>query len=163
MTCPASVLLLSLVVALIGTHLTKALTETINLDSFAVGDCVEVDYIAPSTSRVTIYLVQDNDDVLLYADYRVKYRSQQNVLALRSRVGGRWSKMNYLEDIKSTPGTSLKFLICATADSEVSIVFNGKLLTYYSYDDVNVNHVRHVTVNTHGSRAQVQEICIHYA
>lgn len=163
MTHPASVLLLSLVVALVGIHLTKTLTETVNLDSFAVGDCVEVVYIAPSTKRVTIYLIEDNDDVLLFADYRVEYRSQYNTLALRSQVGGSWSKMEYLEGIKSTPGTSLKFLICAIADNEVSIVFNGKLLKNYSYDDVSVNHVREVTVNTRGSKAQIQEICINYA
>ena len=159
----AAVLLLSILVAVIGTHLSKALQETVNFDSFAVGDCVEVDYIAPSTSRVTIFLLEENDDILLYADYRVKYRNQINTLALKSRVGGRWSKAKYLKDIESIPGTHLRFQLCAKAENAVSILYNGKLLTTYSYDDTNISNLRHVTVDTRGSGAQVQEICINYA
>ena len=159
----SATLLLSLVVASISAQLSQAAVETMNFDSFAVGDCVEVEYVVPSRSRVTISLFEENDDVLVYVDYRIKYRNQQNLVALRSRVGGRWSIAKYIKNIDSTPGTSVIFAICATTDNVVSIDYNGKILTPFSYKDTNINNLRRVTVDTRGSGAKVQEVCISYA
>ena len=131
----ASVVIVSLVVALIGAQIcvSNGSSYYIDLESFALGDCVEVHY-TPPTARATINLKSKKGDYVLHCDYRVKYSKQVNTVLLNTKLVNKgWNQNTRLlvPGVTSTPGTTLEFVICPTAVNEFSVTFNGKLLAKY--------------------------------
>ena len=151
--------------ALIGTHICMAISEYIDLESFAIGECVEVHYTAP-TKRATVNLLSKNSDTVLHCDYRVKYSNMKDTVLLNTRLANEnWnSKTRILvTNTKSTPGTNLEFVICPIADDEFSVAFNGKLLANYDNSKINITSVSRVQFNNNGGDAELQEICVTYS
>ena len=161
----ASVVIVSLVVALIGANIYVSNSQNVDMDSFAIGDCAEVHYTAP-TKRATINLKSAKGDIVLHTDYRVKYSAQRDTVLLNTRLaGGSWnSKIRKLvPGVKNTPGTTLKFVICPIAKNEFSVSLNGKLLANYSNSKIDTATVSRVNFANYGGDAKLQEICVNYA
>ena len=162
----ASVVIVSLVVALIGTNIHVSNSENVDLDSFAIGDCVEVHYTAPTTDRATINLESAQGDIVLQSDYRVKYSSQVDTLLLNTRLAGEsWDSSQRLlvPGVKNTPGTTLRFGICPIANNEFSVYLNEKLLANYSNSKIDITTVSRVNFENYGGDAILQGICVDYA
>ena len=160
----ASVAIVSLVVALIGANIHVSNSENVDLDSFAIGDCAEVHYTAP-TERATINLKSAQDDIVLHTDYRVKYFAQVDTVLLNTRLaGGKWdpSERLLVPGVKNTPGTTLKFVICPIANDEFSVSLNGKLLANYSNSKIDITTVSRVNFANYGGDAKLQKICVNY-
>ena len=131
---PASVILVSLMVALIGTHTSTAQPdrEHIDINGLPTGDCVEAIYTAPQTESATLNLKAENGDTLLHVDYRVDWGPNKNTIVLNSNTGGTWGTEQLVKKITTVPGTDLKWVICAQ-ENDYSIVFNGKEVATYEY------------------------------
>ena len=160
----ASVVIVSLGVALIGTNIHVSNSENVDLDSFAIGDCAEVHYTAP-TKRATIKLKSAQGDIVLHTDYRVKYSSQVDTLLLNTRLAGEsWNSSERLlvPGVKSTPGTTLKFVICPMVNHQFSISLNGKFLAIYSNSKIDITTVSRVHFANYGGDAKLQKICVNY-
>ena len=160
----ASVAIVSLVVALIGANIHVSNSVNVDLDSFAIGDCAEVHYTAP-TERATINLKSAQDDIVLHTDYRVEYFAQVDTVLLNTRLaGGSWdpSERLLVPGVKSTPGTTLKFVICPIANDEFSVSLNGKLLANYSNSKIDITTVSRVNFANYGGEAKLQKICVNY-
>lgn len=164
----ASMVIVSLVavVALIGTQISvsSAATDYVDLESFAVGDCAEVHYTAP-TARATINLMSKKGDHVLHCDYRVKYSSQRNTVLLNAKLAGKAfnPKLRKLvPGVANTPGTTLQFVICPIAANGFSVTLNGKLLAKYTNSNIDITTVSRVTFNNYTGNAELQEICVNY-
>ncbi len=112
---PTSLVIFLFAVALIGTqnYLSHAATSNIDVEDFAVGDCAEVHYTAP-TARATINLESADGGRVLHCDYRVKYSSQVDTLLLNTKLAGEsWdpSTRVLVPDVQNTVGTTLKFVL----------------------------------------------------
>ena len=161
-----SVVFTSLVVALIGNciPLVSCDKTTISVDSFSIGDCAEVHYTAP-TVRASINLIQaGGKNLLLHCAYRVDYLGMKDTLLLNVLFGSfNPSERQLVKGVKSTPGTVLKFNICAVANATFSVTLNGKLLTKYSNDKIDISTLRQVQFSPNGGEAEVKDICVKYA
>ena len=158
----AYLLAVTFVTALIGTQLCGS-KANINLDSFAVGDCVEVYYNAP-TVRATINLVSEKGDLVLCA-YHVKYSSQQNTVLLNTKLAGKpWNPKTreLVSGVKSTHGTTLEFVLCPIAANKISVALNGKLLANYTNKQIDITTVSQVTFNNYEGDAKLEEMCVSY-
>ena len=101
-----SVVIFFFAVALIGTqnYVSHAAKSYIDVEDFAVGDCAEVHYTAP-TVRATINLKSEAGDIVLHCDYRVKYSSMQDTLLLNTKLAGEsWNPSTrvLVPDVQST-------------------------------------------------------------
>ena len=157
----------SLVVALIGNCIPLvSCDKTITLDSFSIGDCIEVHYTAP-TERATINLKQaDGGNYVLHCDYRVDYNDMKDTLLLNAKFGSfDPSERQLVNDIKSTPGTIVEISICAADANTFSVTFNGKLLANYSNDDkTNISTLSQVQfIDDDGGDAELKSMCVKYA
>ena len=128
----ASATLFCIVVALAGVHELKADTEHIDLDSFSVGECVEITYTVPSTGRAAANLLDAGGDVVLHVDYRVNWNGYVDTVVFDSRLSGTWGPIEQVTGVKSTPGTLAEFVICPQ-ESNFVINFNQKKLGTYKY------------------------------
>lgn len=161
----AFVVLISLVGAVINIHTCMASNELyIGLESFSVGDCVEVHYTAP-TVRATIILIENSDTIQLHVDYRVNYLGMQNTVLFNPKFGAIWdpSTVQIVEGITSTPGTVIKFLICAKDDKTFSVYFNGKLLANYTTDQTSTDHVKRMRFDDNGGDAKLLVMGVKYS
>ena len=155
----------SLVVALIGNCIPLvSCKETITVDSFSISDCAEVHYTAP-TERASINLKQaDGNNTLLHCAYRVNYGNMKDTLLLNVNFGGfNSSERQLVKGVKSTPGTVVKFNICAVDARTFSVTFNGKLLANYSNDKIDIKTLRQVQFSPNRGDAKVKDICVKYA
>ena len=155
----------SLVVALIGNCIPLvSCDQTITVDSFSIGDCVEVRYTAP-TERATINMKQaDGKNYLLHCDYRVKYSNMKDTLLLNVKFGSfKSSERQLVKDVTSTPGTVVEFNICAVDAKTFSVTFNGKLLANYSNDKIDISTLGQVAFSNYKGDAELKEMCVTYA
>ena len=162
----ASVVIVSIAVALIGANIHVSNSENGDMDRFAIGDCAEVHYTAPTTGKASISLKSAQSDIVLRAAYRVKYASQVDTLLLNTRLaGGSWdpSERLLVPGVKNTPGTTLKFVICPIANDEFSVSLNGKLLANYSNSKIDITTVSRVNFANFGGDAKLQKTCVNYA
>ena len=135
-----TVIFISLV-GLIGAGVSNAnnITEYIEVPSFAIGQCVKVNYTAPSTGRTTVQLSAADDAVVLSVDYRKHWNGNlntgqpwQNIVVLNSLIGGEFGKEQHVEGIETTSGSLMAWRICAK-DKEFSIILNHKEIATYAY------------------------------
>ena len=155
----------SLVVALIGNCIPLvSCDQTITVDSFSVGDCVDVRYTAP-TKRATINLKQaDGKNYLLHCDYRVDYGGNKDTLLLNVKFGSFVkSERQLVTGVKSTPGTVVEISICPTDTKTFSVTFNGKLLANYSHDKIDISTVSQVQFSDNNGDAELKSMCVKYA
>ena len=155
----------SLVVALIGNCIPLvSCDQTITVDSFSIGDCVEVRCTAP-TKRATINLKQaDGKNFLLHCDYRVNYGNMKDTLLLNVKFGSyKSSERQLVKDVTSTPGTVAEFNICAVDAKTFSVTFNGKLLANYSNDKIDISTLGQVAFSDNKGDAELKEMCVTYA
>ena len=161
-----SVVIFVFAVALIGTqnYVSHAANSYIDVKDFAVGDCAEVHYTAP-TARATINLESADGGRVLHCDYRVKYSSQQDTLLLNTKLASEsWNSARRLlvPNVKSTVGTTLKFVLCPVAVNEISVTLNGKQLASYTNSKMDITTVSHVSFNNYDKDAVLQEICLNF-
>ena len=119
-------------IALTGPLVSDANQESIDLDTFTVGNCVRAKYTSPVTESVTLNLKAANGDTVLHLDYRVNWGPNKDTLVLNTQTGGVWGTEQLVTDLKTTPGTLLFWWVCAKED-EFSILLNLKELTTYKY------------------------------
>ena len=124
--------LIALVVTLIGMYTYSANSESIALDSFAIGNRAKVVYTAPPTGRVTTNLYDEDDDIPIRVDYRVNWDGEINSILLNSRTGGTWGTDVHIRAITTIPGTHVTLLII-TGQNASTITFNGKQVATYNY------------------------------
>ena len=161
-----SVVIFVFAVALIGTqnHVSHAASRYIDVKDFAVGDCAEVHYTAP-TARATINLKSADNNVVLHCTYRVNYGALQDTLILNTKLAGEtWNQSTRLlvHDVRSTVGTNLKFVLCPVAVDEVSVTFNGKQLASYSNSKMDITTISRIIFNKQNGDAVLQKICLKY-
>ena len=161
-----SVVIFLFAVALIGTqnYISHAATSYIDVEDFAVGDCAEVHYTAP-TARATVNLESADGGRVLHCDYRVKYSSQLDTLLLNTKLAGEpWNPSTrvLVPDVQSTVGTTLKFVLCPVAVNEISVCLNGKQLASYTNSKMDITTVSRVSFNNYDQDAVVQKICLNY-
>ena len=137
MTAP--VILITLAVAFIGAHTANASSRTMGIKTFAVGNCVNAFYTAPTTGRVTVNLNNEDGEHVLHVDYRVNWGSNvitgepwEYIMILNTQNGDEWGPEVRIEDIESTPGMELALEVCA-GDNEFTITLNRKEVTTYEY------------------------------
>ena len=106
-----AVIFISLVV-LTGISLSNADGDYIELESFDVGQCIEVSYTAPTTGRTTINLFAADGTTVLHADYRKHWGGNpstgqpwHNILILNRKIGGSWGSGQNVADIDSWNAT----------------------------------------------------------
>ena len=158
----ASMVLITLVVALLGISIPNAVSEYIDPDSFQVGYCAEAHYTAASTGRTTVNLKASNGDVLLHVDYRVSWGSPlvTNTIVLNSQTGGSWGTEQRVTGITSTPGAVLEVMICAEAN-DFSITFNGRQVATYQY--LNNATVTRFEYGNSGYDSSLKKLCVVYS
>ena len=161
-----SVVIFFFAVALIGTqnYVSHASGGYIDVEDFAVGDCAEVHYTAP-TVRATINLKSEAGDIVLHCDYRVKYSSMQDTLLLNTKLAGEsWNpaKRVLVRNVKSTVGTTLKFVLCPVAVNEISVTLNGKQLASYTNSKMDITTISRVSFANYKGDAVLQKICLNY-
>ena len=161
-----AVMFISLV-ALIGVGISSANPEYIELESFAVGQCIEASYTAPTTGRTTINLEASDGPIVLHVDYRkhwgrnpVTKQPWVNILILNSRIGGTWGRYQSVEDLLTTPGVGMSWRICAK-NNEFSIVLNGKELATYNYR-TPVTTLRKVDFRAQGYDSILRKLTVVY-
>ena len=162
----ASVVIVSLVVALIGIVIHVSNSETVDFDTVAIGNCFLVHFTAPTTGRATINLESAQGDIVLQSDYRVKYSSQEDTLLLNTRLAGEsWNPSDELlvPGVKNTPGITVKLGIQPIANNEFSISLNDYLLTNYSNSKIDTTTVSHINFANDGGDAIMQGFCVKYA
>ena len=154
--------------ALIGISWCAEKTEYLKVESFAVGQCVEVDYTAPTTGRTTVQLSAAAGTIVLTADYRKKWggnpstgKPWTNILILNSKIGGKFGKEQHVEGIETTPGSLMAWRICAK-DKDFSIVLNGKELTTYAYR-TPVTTVTKLMFTNRNYDSVVQKMCVTFS
>ena len=159
----AYLLAVTFVTALLVTQV-RATKVNLYLNSFAVGDCAEVYYTAPTT-RATINLMSKKNDIVLHCDYRVKYSSQRNTVILNTKLAGKpWNPKTreLVTGVKTTPGTVLEFALCPRAASEISVALNGKPLANYTNKQIDIATVSQVMFNSYKGNAKLEEMCVTY-
>ena len=67
-----------------------------------------------------------------------------------------------VRNVKSTVGTTLKFVLCPVAVNEISVTLNGKQLASYTNSKMDITTVSHVSFNNYDKDAVLQEICLNY-
>ena len=162
----ASVIVVSLVAAIIGTqiNISNGASAHIDIENFAVGDCVEVHYTAP-TVRATINLMSKNNDFVLHCDYRVNYYSQVDTLLLNTKLAAEYWNSNtrlLVPGVESTNGTTLQFVICPVATNSISVTLNSKVLATYNNSKMDITTVSRVSFENYGMDAKLQNICLNY-
>ena len=161
-----SVVIFFFAVALIGTqnYVSHAANSYIGVEDFAVGDCAEVHYTAP-TARATINLESADGGRVLHCDYRVKYSSQWDTLLLNTKLASEsWNPARKLlvSNVQNTVGTTLKFVLCPVAVNEISVTLNGKQLASYTNSKMDITTVSRVSFSNHNGDAVLQKICLNY-
>lgn len=159
------VVLVSLVVT--WTHVSMAELKHINLDNYEVGDCIEVQFTAP-TSRAAIDLLENDGAKQLHLDYQVNYGLLQNTVLLHTnlQLGDNWqpTQEQLVSSAATSPGDSVEFSICADGDYQTFIVsFNGKLMTSYTNNQINISRVKRVQFDDYGGDAKLQRMNVVYA
>ena len=159
------VVIISLVVA--WTHVSMAETQYINLDKYDAGDCVEIQFTAP-TDRATIDLLENDGAKQLHLEYRINYGLLQNTVLLYTnlQLGDSWqpTKEKIVSGVAITPGDSVEFGICAQGDYQTfNIGFNGEFMTSYSNIQINTSRVRRVQFDDNGGDAKLQRMSVVYA
>ena len=161
-----SVVIFFFAVALIGTqnYVSHAANSYIGVEDFAVGDCAEVHYTAPA-ARGTINLESEAGDIVLHCDYRVNIGGMQDTLLLNTKLASEsWNPARRLlvPNVKSTVGTTLKFVLCPVAVNEISVTLNGKQLASYTNSKMDITTVSRVSFNGNNGDATLQKICLNY-
>ena len=150
----ATLLTICFVVALTGISTSNADPKYVDLDSFDIDQCVEVYYTAPSTG-VSIFHLSDttNGEIVLSVSYRKNWGTNpstgepwQNLIVLNSKVEGEWGTEEHVEDIQTTPGTEMAYVVC-TQEKEYSITLNRKEVATFAYR-LPVTNVNRVDFNT---------------
>lgn len=150
----ASVITISFIVALIGISVSNADPNYIDLDSFVIEQCVEAYYTAPSTG-VSIFHLSDTNtgEIVLSVTYRKSWGTNpstgepwQNLIVLNSKTEGAWGTEQLVEDIQTTPGTEMAYVVCAQ-ENEYSITLNRKEIATYAYR-LPVTNVNRLDFNT---------------
>ena len=161
----ASVIFISLVAALTGISVSDAIPEYIDLECFAVGQCIKAYYTAPTTGRVTVDLSAADGTIVLHVDYRKHWGGNpdtgqpwQNTLILNSNIGGSWGTQQRVEGVVTTPGMEMAFIICAK-EKYFSIVLNQKEVATYTYR-TPVTTVRKVEYINHGYDSTLRKLCV---
>ena len=154
--------------ALIGISLCVEKREYINVEKFAVGQCVEVDYTAPTTGTTVVQLKAADGTVVLTVSYRKKWghnpstgKPWTNILILNSKIGGIWGKQQLVEGLETIPGKLMAWRICAK-DADFSIVLNEKELTTYTYR-TPITTVRKVMFSDRDYDSVVQKMCVTFS
>ena len=160
-----STVLSTLVVALIGISIPNALSQYIDLDRFEVGDCAEGHYTSPSTGLAALDLCDSNGDILLHVGYGVNWTSPThhhatNIIDLSTKTGEERGTEQRITGITSTPGTLLKFLVCAGAN-DFSITFNGKQVATFQYR-INAAVTR-LHYQNYGYDSTLKKLCVVYS
>ena len=152
-------------VGLIGVGMSCANINITEVVSFAVGQCIEANYTAPTTGRTTVYLEASDGTVVLSVSYRKLWGGNpntgqpwQNIVVLNSLIGGKWGDEQHVENIITTPGMEMAWRICAR-DADFSIVLNHVELTTYPYR-VPVTAVRRVQFNDWGYDSVLQRLSV---
>ena len=161
-----SVVIFFFAVALIGTqnYLSHAATSHIDVEDFSVGDCAEVHYTAPA-ARATINLESADGGRVLHCDYRVNYSSQVDTLLLNTKLAGEsWDSSTrvLVPEVKSTVGTTLRFVLCPVAVNEISVTLKGELLASYTNSKMDITTVSRVIFNGNNQDAHLQKMCLNY-
>ena len=137
--------------------------EYIDLENFAVGQCIEANYTAPTTGRAAVDLIAADDTIVLHVDYRKHWGDKratgqpwQNILILNSKIAGDWGTEQHVEGIVTTPGMEMAFVICAEEEN-FSIVLNQKPIATYAYRKP-VTTVRKVEYTNYGYDSVLQKI-----
>ena len=123
---------ITLMAASVGIRMLDANPESIDIDSFEVGNCAKVIYTVPPTGRVSINLYNENGDILLQVDYRVNWSSNTNTIVLNTKTGGVWGTDQLVLGVKSPAGTLVAFVICAEPN-DFSIIYKKKVVATYAY------------------------------
>ena len=149
-----SLIAISLIMALAGIGVSNADPNYIDLDSFGVDQCAEVYYTAPSTGLSIFHLSDTNSgEIVLSVTYRKNWGTNpstgepwQNLIILNSEIEGEWGTEQHVEDIQTTPGTEMAYVVCAH-ENEYSIVLNRKEIATYVHR-LPVTHVNRLDFNT---------------
>ena len=164
----ASVIFISLVAALISISVSSADSKNIELDSFAVGRCINAYYTAPTTGRVTVQLSADNSTVPLTLDYRKHWGGNpntgqpwQNTLILLSKIEGAWGAEQDVKGMMTTPGMEIALKICAK-EEHFSIVLDQKEVATYTYR-TPVTTVSKVEYTNRGYDSILRKLCVVYS
>ena len=162
-----AVIFISLVV-LTGISVSNADGDYIELESFDVGQCIEVSYTVPTNGRTTVNLFAADGKTVLHADYRRNWgrnpstrQPWKNILILNSKIQGSWGRRQDVNDIETTPGMQLDFEICAN-EADFSIILNHKDLATYTYR-VPVTTVSKVEFLNQGYNSVLRKICVVYS
>ena len=121
---------------------------------------VEVVYISPATGRVTVNLLNSNEDVLIHIDARYDWGDWKNVLTLNSKkADGRWGKHVQVE------GFPFEHYITVTLRVEIGesafiISANGVELTTYEYRQDLGPPVD--TITFFGGKGELKTITVYY-
>ena len=164
----ASVIFVSLVVALIGNSESSANSKNIELASFAIGQCIKAHYTAPTTGRVTVQLSATDGTIVLTLDYRKNWGGNpntgqpwQNIVILNSNIGGAWGTEQHVEDVLTTPGMEMALKICAK-EEDFSIVLNQDEIATYTYR-TPVTTVSKVEYTNRGYDSILRKLCVVYS
>ena len=144
-----------------GTHISSAQQDYINMDDLLVGLCIEADYTAPETESATLNLKAANGDTLLHVDYRVDWGPNKDTVVLNTQTGGEWGTEQLVTGIKSTPGSMLKWVICAQEDS-FSIQLNEKEVATYAYR-INAPVRRLDFTQYENANSFLRQLCVLYS
>ena len=162
-----AVIFISLVV-LTGISVSNADGDYIELESFDVGQCIEVSYTVPTNGRTTVNLVAADGTTVLHADYRRNWgrnpstgQPWKNILALNSKIQGSWGSRQEVNDIETTSGMQLDFEICAN-EADFSIVLNHKDIATYAYC-VPVTTVSKVEFARYEFDSVLRKLCVVYS
>lgn len=151
----AFVVLISLAMTLIGNHISMVDSELMDVDGFSNGDCAVVDFTAP-TAMATVNMRHGAHDILLHADYRHDNCGKTAAVLLNFKFGTFNSSTKQVVEVPmSDPGTVIEFIICAVDDKTFSVTFNGKFLTNYSNDKINITNLSAVQFFNYAGSAEL--------
>ena len=156
---------LGIAAASIGITVYSANPKYIPLGIFAVGQCIEAYYTAPTSGRATIDLSAADGMIVLTVDYRKHWGGNpdtgqpwQNILILNSKIGGAWGTEQHVKDIVTTPGMEMALIICAEKE-DFSIVLNQKKVATYTYRRP-VTTVTKVEYSKYGFDSILRKFCV---
>ena len=161
-----AVIVISLV-GLIGVSSSNTSPHYVEVPSFAVGQCVKAYYTAPTTGRTTVQLSAADGTIVLTVDYRKKWggnpstgKPWQNIVILNSKIGAAWGAEQHVEDILTTPGMEMAWIICAK-NKAFSIVLNHKEIATYTYR-TDVTTVSKATFYNRDYDSVLRKLCVVY-
>ena len=133
------------------------------VDSFSVGDCVVAYFTAPTAMATVNLRPAECHNILLHADYRHDNCAQTGAVLLNAKFGIWDSSTKQVVEVPvSTPGSLIQFIICAADGRTFSVTFNGKFLTNYSHDKINISNLSTVQFFNYEGDAQLVDIYVKY-